>query len=70
MGRTARVDAPVAVELEDPMGHVHVLLDQAATARPLCVCGHTTEDHDPVADRYCAATLTNGLTRGCICQPS
>ena len=32
-----------------------------------CRCGHRTDAHDPIALRYCAATKTAALTRGCIC---
>lgn len=31
------------------------------------VCDHRDMEHDPIARRYCAATLANALTRGCIC---
>jgi hypothetical protein len=31
------------------------------------VCDHRQTEHDPIARRYCAATLANALTRGCIC---
>ncbi|MFG1924640.1 RGCVC family protein [Cryptosporangium sp. NPDC048952] len=31
------------------------------------VCAHASEGHDPISDRYCAATLANALTRHCIC---
>jgi len=33
----------------------------------LCPCGHPPEDHDPIADRYCKATIASALARGCIC---
>ena len=33
----------------------------------LCRCGHDTDQHDAMADRYCAATLSGDLQRGCIC---
>jgi hypothetical protein len=33
----------------------------------LCRCGHDTDQHDELAERYCAATLWGGLKRGCIC---
>ena len=42
----------------------------AATAfSPRCACGHAAEDHDAIASRYCDATLTSELSRGCICRP-
>jgi hypothetical protein len=33
----------------------------------LCPCGHNLEDHDRVAARYCAATISGGLERACVC---
>ena len=33
----------------------------------VCACGHPLLDHDPIATRFCAATISNGLPRGCIC---
>ncbi|GAA0223315.1 RGCVC family protein [Cryptosporangium japonicum] len=42
--------------------------DATGTAPHACdVCGHDTAAHDPISRRYCAATLTNALTRDCIC---
>jgi hypothetical protein len=35
-----------------------------------CRCGHRTDVHDTIALRYCAATKTAALTRGCICHPA
>jgi hypothetical protein len=32
-----------------------------------CNCGHLVEGHDPIASRYCRATLRGALQRGCIC---
>jgi hypothetical protein len=32
------------------------------------VCSHELAAHDRIADRYCAATRTNAMTRGCICS--
>ncbi|WP_375477593.1 RGCVC family protein [uncultured Jatrophihabitans sp.] len=31
------------------------------------VCPHGAALHDRVAQRFCAATLSGALTRGCIC---
>ena len=31
------------------------------------VCGHPAAAHDPIALRYCDATLTSALSRKCIC---
>ena len=33
-----------------------------------CHCGHPDAEHDAVARRYCAATSSAGLHRGCICR--
>jgi hypothetical protein len=34
-----------------------------------CHCGHEPNEHDVVASRYCTATETWILDRGCICRP-
>ncbi len=41
----------------------------AVTTAELCQCGHQKVDHSPIAVRYCAATVSNALSRGCICYP-
>jgi len=33
-----------------------------------CMCGHVELEHDAIARRYCAATTSAALTRGCICR--
>jgi hypothetical protein len=33
----------------------------------LCTCGHPRERHDAHGLRYCRATVSNDLRRGCIC---
>lgn len=38
-----------------------------ARAEELCVCGHPIEQHDTIAARYCAATISGDLVRGCVC---
>ena len=39
-----------------------------ADAQPLaCTCGHPDAQHDAIATRYCLATATGHLDRGCIC---
>jgi hypothetical protein len=35
----------------------------------MCPCGHTADEHDSLASRYCRATVTGALTRGCMCVP-
>ena len=34
-----------------------------------CLCGHTADEHDLIASRYCKATVANALTRDCMCVP-
>jgi len=33
-----------------------------------CACGHPEHEHDDIARRYCTATSSGELTRGCICR--
>jgi hypothetical protein len=35
-----------------------------------CDCGHPAEEHDRVAQRFCAATRASQLARGCVCVPA
>jgi hypothetical protein len=30
-------------------------------------CPHAWEAHDPIGIRFCSATVTSGLNRGCVC---
>jgi hypothetical protein len=30
-------------------------------------CGHPSDRHDRIARRYCDATISGVLTRGCVC---
>ncbi|MBP2471549.1 hypothetical protein JOF53_000421 [Crossiella equi] len=32
-------------------------------------CAHPRHRHDTVAERYCAASVANGLDRPCVCRP-
>jgi hypothetical protein len=34
-----------------------------------CPCGHSADEHDPVAARYCQATVGGALDRDCMCVP-
>ena len=34
----------------------------------VCACGHEVERHDRISARFCAATTSGHLTRGCVCQ--
>jgi hypothetical protein len=40
--------------------------DESGEACP--TCGHPLRDHDALGTRFCAATATAGLSRGCICR--
>jgi hypothetical protein len=33
----------------------------------LCPCGHTADEHDTLAARYCRATVLGSLDRSCMC---
>jgi hypothetical protein len=44
------------------------LATRAEPAPHRCGCGHLDQTHDHIAARYCAATQTGALTRGCICH--
>jgi hypothetical protein len=49
------------------------VIDVEATTLDLPVCGmclHSRESHDAIAARYCDATASSALARGCVCQPS
>ena len=39
-----------------------------ATTAKRCTCGHFEPGHDAIARRYCLATSSAGLIRGCICR--
>ena len=32
------------------------------------VCAHELDRHDPIGLRFCRATQTQALSRGCICR--
>lgn len=33
-----------------------------------CACGHPQSEHDAVGRRFCEATSSSELIRGCICR--
>ena len=38
-------------------------------AQPRCmVCKHDVAAHDPIGLRFCSATQSQALSRGCICR--
>lgn len=40
-----------------------------ASGSPTCdMCSHADEYHDLIATRYCAATASSALSRGCVCR--
>ena len=40
-------------------------------AQTVCdVCPHPAAAHDAIGRRFCDATLTGAITRGCICRAS
>jgi hypothetical protein len=49
-------DAPTSTDVED----------QPATA--CSVCAHPLATHDRIAARYCEATQSSAIARGCICR--
>ena len=43
--------------------------DPEVTAAASCdVCGHPTAAHDRISSRFCQATQSGALSRGCICR--
>ncbi len=46
-----------------------VAVAPAGSESPVCdMCSHHRAFHDVVATRYCAASATRALARGCVCQ--
>jgi hypothetical protein len=40
-----------------------------STESPVCdMCAHPRAFHDVVASRYCAASASSALARGCVCK--
>ncbi len=47
---------------------VDAAVDTAALELPMCgMCLHPLEAHDAIATRYCDATASSALARGCVC---
>jgi hypothetical protein len=44
-----------------------VQVTPAESRQEACACGHPRAEHDAVAARYCAATISGSLARGCVC---
>lgn len=51
------------------LGEVTVLSSDGS-GKPLACggCTHPREMHDGIATRYCAATASGALSRGCVCK--
>jgi hypothetical protein len=46
-----------------------VVAGKLAGESPVCdMCSHLRESHDVVAARYCAASASSALSRGCVCK--
>jgi hypothetical protein len=46
-----------------------VAVEPTADAKPGCdMCSHPLEAHDSIATRYCAASASSALSRGCVCK--
>ncbi|MEU4519081.1 RGCVC family protein [Amycolatopsis sp. NPDC024027] len=42
--------------------------ETGGTAMVACAaCQHARHTHDPVARRFCTATVAGGFNRGCVC---
>ncbi|MGB3440894.1 MAG: RGCVC family protein [Actinophytocola sp.] len=39
------------------------------TDKRCAACQHSWAAHDGIGARFCAATIVNGSTRGCVCAP-
>lgn len=47
----------------------HCTPDPARQVEPSCpVCPHPVDAHDPIARRFCSATGSGALSRGCQCS--
>jgi hypothetical protein len=44
-------------------------VETAGLQLPVCgMCLHPSEAHDAIATRYCEATASSALARGCVCR--
>jgi hypothetical protein len=41
--------------------------EKSPTEQQCLACGHPMTRHDALGRRFCAATVTSSLERGCIC---
>ena len=42
--------------------------DSEPVAQKCDICEHAAAAHDPIAARFCAATMEHALSRHCICR--
>ncbi|WP_143517162.1 RGCVC family protein [Pseudonocardia sp. MH-G8] len=40
---------------------------ETGTGRTCAACPHDHDAHDRIGTRYCSATITGALSRGCVC---
>jgi len=50
-----------------PTSEPAVMIDLTDTTAVCVACPHPFGEHDPLSVRYCAATTSGALPRGCIC---
>jgi hypothetical protein len=41
--------------------------DDEVTVRACDACGHDLASHDAISSRYCRASLSRAMDRGCVC---
>jgi hypothetical protein len=70
------MDNPANGHVPDTAATNHSVPSERGTVSPArppvaqalaCACGHLDAEHDAIATRYCLATTTGHLDRGCIC---
>jgi hypothetical protein len=60
-------DAVIRTEPSDNGVVKAVQLTPTEGGQEACACGHPVAHHDATASRYCAATISGSLARGCVC---
>jgi hypothetical protein len=58
----------ISAEPPDRAADAAKQLSAAEHPDPTCACGHLLDQHDPIASRYCDATNSARLERGCVCS--
>jgi hypothetical protein len=59
------IGGPPALSATAPVVESTVQHAQACT-----VCEHPADAHDAIGRRFCEATQSKALSRGCICRPA